>query len=155
MEVLRPGPSAQEVYASPSKPSGTRTGQEKTDTLLLDQAVHLVQQVGHPLDFVDDDRAVRWREFLADTSGILADSQIGRRIQKVIDFNVLEAVADQEGFAGLTRPQEKMGLLRQETGKVQGPFDNRGDVPKIIVRHIHRHLTYQMTTRLSIRNRPL
>jgi hypothetical protein len=34
--------------------------------------------------------------------------------------------ADQEGFAGLTRPQERMGFLRRETGKVRGPFDNRG-----------------------------
>jgi hypothetical protein len=97
--------------------------------LRFDEPVNLVQQVRQALNLVNDDDAILRCQFLANTAGILTQSQINRTVEKIIDSGADEGMANQEGLACLPRPKKEIRLFLQESRQVKdplNPWDIRG-----------------------------
>jgi hypothetical protein len=71
----------------------------------------LVQELGQALNFIDHDDAVIWSKFLRYTTRVLTESQIGGRIEKIIEPYPLQCMVNQKGLPRLARPQEEMRLF--------------------------------------------
>jgi hypothetical protein len=79
--------------------------------LLFNEPVNFVQELGQALNFIDNDDTVFGSKFLCHTTWVLTESQIGRRIEKIVEPHPLQCMANQKGFPRLARPQEEMRLF--------------------------------------------
>jgi hypothetical protein len=138
-----------EASAEPSSPEVTkelapRNYVDRADaaSTIFDQAVNFVQQLGQALYRVDYDNLVVGRDLLCETSRLAAEPEVGRTVEQIEDPFVAKLIPDQRRLARLTRPQQKVRLLRQQRAKIEAPFDEP-------VRRHYRQVGRHMTTRAS------
>ena len=62
-------------------------------------------------------------ELLGEPAGALAERQVHRRVEEVIDFRVLQRIADEGRLAGLPWAKEEMGPLREQGWQVEHAGD--------------------------------
>jgi hypothetical protein len=117
------GAAAEQVDPAAPKLARVRSRQQEAHAPGLDQAVYLVQECWEPLDLVDHHDAVSRAELLGEPAGALAERQVHRRVEEVIDLRLLEGITDQGRLAGLPRAQEEMGPLREQSGQVEQAGD--------------------------------
>jgi len=70
--------------------------------------VHLVEEPGEALDFIDHDQTILGPQFLVKPSGLLAQGKKGDGIEKIVDSDPFQGVSDQEALARKAGPQEGM-----------------------------------------------
>ncbi len=133
-------PPPEKIHAAPAELAGARAGEEKADSPLLDQKMHLVEQRRNALNFIDDDELLARADFLGNSSGILAESQKRGRIEKIVDAGSLQPLADEEALARLARTEKEIGFLPDKREEVQIPRDGNGRFVVFLCRH-HRHLS--------------
>ena len=89
-------------------------GQEEVDASLFDEAMDLIQQRRQPLNFIDNAHAILGRDFFSQSLWTVAEGEIHRVVQEIIDAGTFEALADKEAFPGLARAEKEVGFLFQE-----------------------------------------
>ena len=90
--------------------------------------MRFVQKDRQALDLVDDDDRIFGPELLREPTGIPAEGKKNRGVEKVMDFRVLERMADEGCLTGLPRSKEEVRPLGEEVGKVEeagNPFRRR------------------------------
>ena len=100
MDVPYPRSSAQEVDSAPAELSRARARQKELEAAQFDEAVYLVKQRRHFLDFVDDNGAVLAADLLdvADIAGKAGESIGVEQVKDVCVWNcfayILASFAD-------------------------------------------------------------
>ena len=118
-----PLPTPEQVHAAATEFARARPRQQELDPALLDQTVDLVQEFRQTLDLVDDDDAVGGREFLGDAPRLLAQGEIGRMVEEVIEPHAWERVADQETLSRLPGSEQEVRLLPNQPREIEGALD--------------------------------
>ena len=73
--------------------------------------MYFVEQVRDPLNFVNDNYLILWRQFLFEATGILTQRQVRNGIEQVVDVHAPQRMANEGTFAGLSRPKQEMRLF--------------------------------------------
>ena len=113
MECADEGPPSQEIHAAPPELSGAGTDENEAALIRrLDQGVHDVEQLGHPLDFIDDNGGVLGRPSDPLAQTLWPGHQLTRYVgfQK-IDYECFRQDVVQPGrFASATGAQQEEAL---------------------------------------------
>ena len=80
-------------------------------------------------------------KLLSNARWILAESEVDRVIQEIVDARVAQRVLNQKRLARLPRPEEKMRLFLQEGGQIQHAFDHRTAFSLGIIRRHDRQIS--------------
>ena len=134
MECFHASPAPEEIDTTGKQAAGGGAGQQKTNAPLLDQRLHFVEQHRKFLDFIDDNDRVLRKKLFAETARPLAEAEENVRMEQVVAAAVGECLADERGFAGLPRAEQKSGLLGQQAAKFKRATDSSHDK----CRHLRR-----------------
>ena len=125
MQGARPRPTAEEVDALPAQAPGARSGEKEPDPVPFDHEVHLVEELGHLLDLVDDEDGRVVRQRFADQGGITGQADEQGLIEQTVGGAAVELLADQRGLAGLARAEQKTGAMLHDAPRAQISGDDR------------------------------
>jgi hypothetical protein len=111
MEAQRSGPPTEQVDPAAPQLARAGAGEEKADAPLLDESMHLVQEIRQPLDLVDDHDLAIADDLLLDAAGFTAEGQIGRGIQEIVDPHAGKRMGDERRLPRLPWTEEEVRLL--------------------------------------------
>ena len=107
----RDGPAGQQVGAAPPQLARARTGEHEAEVVGLDEAVHLVEQPGRLLHFVDHRPGAggQDRELPVQCGRVLAQPERLPGVEQIVGGGAGEAIPDPGGLAGPAWSEQKDG----------------------------------------------
>jgi hypothetical protein len=108
------GPSSQQIYPGSLEFASTRPAKYKTKASFLDEPMHLVEQTGKSLNFVNDYPLMgwNWAQFFGELAGICQKALIYLLGQQIDHMCVGVGGAKPCTLTGTARPHQKKALLR-------------------------------------------
>ena len=107
------GAPCQQVDARSFEFAGTRPAKHKTQALFFDEPMHLIEQVGQSLHFIDD-YPTTYRDcthFIRKLAGICQQPLIGAFGQKIDNVSIGKSGPQPGTLAGAARAHQKKALL--------------------------------------------
>jgi hypothetical protein len=82
-----------------------------------------MQEVGQPLNLIDDHKAVVWSQFLTQSAGIPTEAQVNACVEQIVHANTAKIVHNQRCFSSLAGPEKEVGFLAEESARGKKPWD--------------------------------